>query len=70
MKRRHLSTEFGRLMKSAMVGRASTYILLREDDMIYLLSRKDSKEIFMANIRKILSSTKNYHQEKICNLDL
>ena len=33
---RRLSTEFGRLMEKAQVGRASTYILLREDDMIYL----------------------------------
>ena len=28
---KRLSTEFGRLLNEAMVGRASTYILLRED---------------------------------------
>ena len=32
---KRLSTEFGRLMKSAKVGRAPTYILLREDDMVF-----------------------------------
>ena len=41
---KRLSTEFGRLMKSAKVGRAPTYILLREDDMIYLASIPSHKQ--------------------------
>lgn len=45
---KRLSTEFGRLMKKAMVGRASTYILLREDDMIYLASIPSHKQAKLA----------------------
>ena len=44
---KRLSTEFGRLMKSAKVETAPTYILLREDDMIYLDSKQFLKDFLL-----------------------